>query len=309
MTGNAAPSVVVGIATRNRAALLSKAIESAQNQSHLLLRVAVIDDASDDETPKLRECFSNVQWHRFDRPYGYVTSRNVLMLGANDKYFVSLDDDAWFIEGDEIALAVEHLERHPRTAAIAFDILSPDRRNARPRGSVTQVGMFIGCGHVLRLSVIRAIGGYRPFPGLYGAEEKDLCLQLLDQGHDIVRLDGVHVWHDKTPVARDIPRQHRSGVCNDLSLTVRRAPTALLCMALVWKLVRHLAFAWRSKLVVPCLLGFGDFLRHLRPIWASRQPVGAATLARFRALSQSQPTLLDETVPRGVGFDSGPAAW
>jgi GT2 family glycosyltransferase len=309
MRDNAAPPVIVGIATRNRAALLSKAIESAYNQSHRPLRVAVVDDASEDETPKLRDRFSDVQWRRFDHPHGYVTSRNILMLGANDEYFVSLDDDAWFVEGDEIALAVEHLESHPRTAAIAFDILSPDRRNARLRGSVTQVAMFIGCGHVLRLSVIRAIGGYRPFPGLYGAEEKDLCLQLLDKGYDIVRLDGVHVWHDKTTLARDIRRQHRSGVCNDLSLTLRRAPALLLCIALAWKLSRHLLFAARTKLVVPCLLGFGDFFRQLRPIWASRQPVGAGTLARFRELSRSQQTLVDETVRRGVGLNSRPAAW
>jgi glycosyltransferase involved in cell wall biosynthesis len=288
MTDNAVPSVVVGIATRNRAALLSKAIESAQDQSHRPLRVSVIDDASDDETPRLRDCFSNAQWHRFDRPCGYVKSRNVLMLGARDKYFVSLDDDAWFVAGDEVTLAVEHLERHPRTAAVAFDILSPDRCNARERGSVTQVGMFIGCGHVLRLSVVRSIGGYRQFPGLYGAEEKDFCLQLLDRGYDIVRLDGVHVWHEKTPVARDIAQQHRSGVCNDLSLTVRRTPTPMLCAALTWKLVRHLIFAARTRLVVSCLLGFGDFFRQLQPIWASREPVRVRTLARFHALSQSQ---------------------
>jgi glycosyltransferase involved in cell wall biosynthesis len=288
MTDNAVASVVVGIATRNRAALLGKAIESAQNQSHRPLRVAVIDDASDDGTQHLRDWFPRAAWQRSDRPCGYVIARNILMLGAEDKYFVSLDDDAWFIQGDEIALAVEHLERHPRTAAVAFDILTPDRCNACRRGTVTQVGMFIGCGHVLRLSVVRAIGGYRPFPGSYGGEEKDLCLQILDRGYDIVRLDGVHVWHDKTPLARDIARQHRSGVCNDLSLAVRRTPSALLCTALAWKFARHLAFAGRTRLLVPCLLGFGDFFRQIHPIWSSRAPVGVATLARFRALCRSQ---------------------
>jgi GT2 family glycosyltransferase len=283
------PSVVVGIATRNRAALLNKAIESAQSQSHRPLRLTVIDDASDDETPKLRECFPTAEWRRSDGACGLVASRNILMLGANDKYFVSLDDDAWFMEGDEIALAVEHLERHPGIAAIAFDVLSPDRSKPRARGSVTQVGMFIGCGHVLRLSVVRKIGGYRPFPGLYGAEEKDLCLQILDRGYDIVRLDGVHVWHDKTPMDRDIPKQHRSGVCNDLSLTIRRAPSSMLCVALVWKLLRHLMFAVRNRLVGSCLLGFGDFVRQLRPIWKSREAVRVRTLARFHSLSHSQP--------------------
>lgn len=292
MTDDAVPSVVVGIATRNRAALLGKAIASAQSQSHRPLRIAVVDDASDDETPQVRDRFPGVAWRRLERPSGHVVARNLLMLNAEEKYFVSLDDDAWFLKGDEIALAVAYMQRHPRTGAVAFDILSSDESSERRPRATTPVGIFIGCGHVLRLSAVKAIGGYRPFPGLYGAEEKDLSLQLLDRGYDIVRLDGVHVWHDKTPMVRDLVQQHRSGVCNDLSLTVRRTPAALLGTALTWKFIRHLTFAWRNRLIGPCLLGFADFFGQLRSIWVSRQPVKAATLARFRALSGRQkPTI------------------
>jgi glycosyltransferase involved in cell wall biosynthesis len=287
MTDKTMPSVVVGIATRNRAALLSKAIESAYAQSHRPLGVAIIDDASDDDTPDLRARFPAAAWQRWDVPEGYVRARNAMMLNAHDTYYVSLDDDAWFLKGDEIAVAVAHLEQHPHTAAVAFDILSPDRPKERKRGAVTAVGTFIGCGHVLRLSAVRALGGYRPFPGSYGAEEKDLCLQFLDKGYDIVRLDGVHVWHDKTPLVRDLARQHRSGVCNDLSFALRRTPSGLLGPALAWKAGRQITFAMSHRLVGACLLGFGDFLSHLRLVWASRDPVKAATLARFRALSRS----------------------
>ncbi len=288
MTDDAVPSVVVGIATRNRAALLAKAIVSVQNQSHRPLRIAVVDDASEDGTPELRDRFPGIAWRRLERPSGHVAARNLMMLSANEKYFVSLDDDAWFLEDNEIALAVAHMEQHPRTAAVAFDILSPERSSERRRGTATPVGIFIGCGHVVRLSAVKAVGGYRPFPGFYGAEEKDLSLQLLDRGYDIMRLDGVHVWHDKTPMVRDLVQQHRSGVCNDLSLTVRRTPAALLGTALTWKFIRHLVFARRNRLVGPCLLGFGDFLGQLRSVWASREPVSVATLARFRALSRPQ---------------------
>src|SRR5436853_1462944 len=113
--------------------------------------------------------------------------------------------------------------------------------------------MFVGCGHVLRLSAVREVGGYEAVPGSYGGEEKDLCLRLLDAGYQLVKLPGVHVWHDKTLVARDLVAQHRSGVCNDLVLTLRRTPTLLLPVALLVKLYRHWRFSLSHGLTEPCL--------------------------------------------------------
>src|SRR5437870_7445202 len=106
-------SVVVGIATRNRARWLRKAINSALAQSHRPLRIAVVDDGSSDETPSLRPEFGSVAWERWDGGQGYVRARNWMMLQASENYYVSLDDDSWFVRGDEIALAVDFLQRHP----------------------------------------------------------------------------------------------------------------------------------------------------------------------------------------------------
>src|SRR5437762_12405020 len=50
------------------------------------------------------------------------------------------------------------------------------------------------------LSAAREVGLYEANPGSYGVEEKDLCLRLLDAGYKIVKLSGVHVWHDKTEI-------------------------------------------------------------------------------------------------------------
>jgi GT2 family glycosyltransferase len=227
-----------------------------------------------------------VQWTRWDANQGYVAARNHLMLSSTADYFVSLDDDAWFIEGDEIALAVDLLERDREVAAVAFDILSPDRPAPASRRPFASAGMFIGCGHVLRLTVVRQLQGYASFPGTYGGEEKDLCLRLLDAGYKIVLLPGVHVWHDKSLTARDLAAQHRSGVCNDLTLTLRRAPLALLPFALAWKLVRHLQFAARTSLVAQYWAGVLGFLRSSRASWRGRQPVKLSTLSRFSKLTQ-----------------------
>jgi len=281
------PSVLLGIVTHNRAGLLPKAIQSALAQLSCKVQVAVIDDASTDLAPRLPGAFPMVTWNRWATNRGYMSARNLWMSSEFHEYFVSLDDDAWFLDGDEIASAIEVLEHNPRIAALAFDILSPDRPDRVPRSSPRPTASFIGCGHVLRLSAIRSVGVYEPTPGTYGGEEKDLCLRLLDAGYDIFHMPGVHVWHDKTSIARALPSQHRSGVCNDLVMSVRRTPAWLLPFVLVSKCYKHWRFSHRNDLSRPCLEGFALFGRSLLSVWRSRRPVSIGAIARYRRLTQT----------------------
>lgn len=281
------PSVLVGIATRDRAGELERAIASAQAQSHRPLRIAVVDDASSDATPALQARYPEVSWRRFDIHRGLVAARNALMMTAQDRYYVSLDDDAWFMAGDEIARAVDYLESQQDVAVVAFDILSADRPAPQPRGPVQPGAMFIGCGHVIRLAAVRAVGSYAAFPGLYGGEEKDLGLRLIEAGYGIVKIPGLHVWHDKSMQARDLVAQHRSGVCNDLVMIWRRAPVLLLPPFLLWKLVRHLLFAARLDLTRPCLAGIADFVRAIGRGEGRRAPLRLVTFSRYSALLAS----------------------
>jgi GT2 family glycosyltransferase len=228
--------------------------------------------------------FPQIGWTRWDANRGYVAARNYLMQSATANYFVSLDDDAVFVKGDEVALAVENLEQNPSIGAIAFDILSPDRSDPNARRSARAVAMFIGCGHAIRLAAARAVGFYDPAPGLYGGEEKDLCLRLIDAGYQILLLPGVHVRHDKTELERNPAAQHRSGVCNDLIMTLRRTPSWLLPLALLSKFYRHTAFAIRNRLTRPSFEGFGLFVRSIPRVWPSRRPVTTWALRRFMRL-------------------------
>src|SRR5207248_10166849 len=120
-------------------------------------------------------------WQKWESSRGYVEGRNHLMRTATADYYFSLDDDAWFLGRDEVGVAVAYMESNPRVAAVAFDILSPDRPNLASRSRPRPISMFIGCGHMVRISALRECGFYAPSLGLYGSEEKDLCLRLLDE--------------------------------------------------------------------------------------------------------------------------------
>jgi len=274
--------VLVGITTRNRAPILPKALASALAQSYPRLQVAVLDDGSTDETPALRAQFPQVQWQRHETSRGIIDSRNELMRSAGADYYVSLDDDAWFLRGDEIALAVARMEEDARIGAIAFDILSPDRPDAVERAAPRAAAMFIGCGHLLRLSAAAEAGYYAPTPGTYGSEEKDLSLRLADLDYRIELLPGVHVWHDKAWAGRDSRPLHRSGVCNELVMTLRRCPLPDLLLVLPLKVASY-AWFWLRK---PAYLGAGlagalDFLRHARYALQTRAPVRRGTFWRM----------------------------
>jgi GT2 family glycosyltransferase len=270
--------VLVGISTINRADILPKSIRSAFAQSYPAVKVAVVDDGSTDGTPAVAQGFPQVEWTRWNPNRGYVAARNFMMLGAQADYFVSLDDDAWFLQGDEIAIAVDILDRDPSIAAIAYDILSPDRPQAVQRGAAVATAMFIGCGHVLRLDAVRRLNGYASFPAFYGGEEKDLCLRLLDKGYQLVKLPGVHVWHEKAMTARDLVAQHRSGVCNDLTIAMRRTPLILLPFTMAWKFIRHFQFAWKEGLLATYLEAVRAFFGCLSVVWRGRRAVRVRTL-------------------------------
>lgn len=275
------PIVRVGIVTRNRAESLPKAIRSTLAQSYPNTQVVILDDASEDTTPALRSRFPQLEWRRFESSRGYMEGRNELMRTPGADYYISLDDDAWFINGDEIAIAVEYLEENPRVAALAFDILSPDRPHSRLRSTPRPAHIFIGCGHVLRTSAVAAAGFYTACPGAYGSEEKDLCLRLLDQGWDVRLSPGLHVWHDKSPAARDRFAQYRSDVCNDLAFALRRSPLHIAGAMLPMKVLAHLRFALSHRLLTACLEGIGLFSRTAAATWRARQPVRTRTLFEF----------------------------
>lgn len=281
------PRILVGIVTRNRAALLRRAINSTLRQKFTNFELAVFDDGSSDQTIELRGSFPNVLWIRRKVSSGCIPARSELMALENFDYFVSLDDDAWFLGDDEISVALQFLEQNNPAAAIAFDILSPDRLTPRPRITPDPAAMFIGCGHMLRLSAVRKVGGYIGSPGNYGGEEKDLCLRLMDAGYKIVRLPGVHVWHEKTALARDLRAQHASGVCNDLAMTFRRTSAGFLPLALGLKLYRHLQFAILNRLIGPSLRGIALFVKSIPVLVPTRKPVKTSTIRAFIALSKS----------------------
>ncbi|MEZ5330440.1 MAG: glycosyltransferase [Verrucomicrobiales bacterium] len=293
--------VRIGIVTYNRREVLEKAIQSALAQTYEPKEIVVADDASTDGTSSLAEKYPQVKWIMNSERKGCIRARNELMMLAGADAYCSLDDDSWFLDSDALAQAVARLQTDSTIGAIAFTIQDAATQGTAIAGDVA---WFVGCGHLVQLKPVRETGGYGAFPGEYGCEEKDLSIRLIDQGYRIERMADIAVWHDKTFEARDVPRLHASGVCNDLAFDFLRCPLPLLFFYFPKKVIGHLAFAikyslketrslsawdasvrntWgRAVFFRPYLQGIGMFLKESRRLLTLRNPVSTAAYRSFR---------------------------
>jgi glycosyltransferase involved in cell wall biosynthesis len=95
--------VSVYLPTRNRAALVGRAVASVLNQDHRELELLVVDDASTDATPdvlaRLAAADSRIHIFRQPTPGGAPAARNLALRAAKGRYATGIDDDDEMLPG------------------------------------------------------------------------------------------------------------------------------------------------------------------------------------------------------------------
>jgi hypothetical protein len=87
--------VTIGIPSRNRCALLMRAVNSALEQTYPLIQVLVSDDASDDGTAEALAMIADprVRYIRQQERLGVVRNQNAVLRAAEGEFFLSCSDD------------------------------------------------------------------------------------------------------------------------------------------------------------------------------------------------------------------------
>lgn len=128
--------ITVAIPTRNRAHLLSRAIESALSQAAVEVEVVVLDDASDDGTAGVVSSFSGagVIHLRHDVPLGMVGNWNrAFRVGSGEAVAILHDDDYWtpnFLERS----ASLYFDASPRPGFVYAQYVPVDQSGVPLRG-------------------------------------------------------------------------------------------------------------------------------------------------------------------------------
>jgi glycosyltransferase involved in cell wall biosynthesis len=91
--------VSVVIPTRNRAKLLSRAVQSVLAQTHSHLELIVVDDNSSDDTPRFMQGIEDkrVQYIRHEATRGPGPARNAGVAASQGQFVAFLDDDDEFL--------------------------------------------------------------------------------------------------------------------------------------------------------------------------------------------------------------------
>ncbi|WP_114521940.1 glycosyltransferase family A protein [Altererythrobacter sp. ZODW24] len=185
------------IPTKNRSAMLRRALASVMQQSDQDIEIIIVDDGSDEDEAReiagLVGQTSKAQLIRFDQSKGAPTARNRAIAAAKGDYIATLDSDDWW--------TANRLERHRASLARENTVLSYNRaaltrsgegdvcnhygegpHAARPL-AVTLAGRnhIGGCSSVcFRVDAFRHVGGFDP--ALPSCQDWDLWLKLLGQG-------------------------------------------------------------------------------------------------------------------------------
>jgi glycosyltransferase involved in cell wall biosynthesis len=92
--------VSIYMPTKNRAALLRRAVESVLTQSYATIELVVVDDGSTDGTPgyldTVRTADSRIRVIRNETSLGAPLSRNLAIRDARGEFITGLDDDDYF---------------------------------------------------------------------------------------------------------------------------------------------------------------------------------------------------------------------
>jgi glycosyltransferase involved in cell wall biosynthesis len=207
--GNMAKVSVI-IATRNRGALLPRAVESARRASSDA-EIVVVDDASEDQTREVCERWTDVVYLRAKRRLGLGAARNVGLIASTAPYITFLDDDDLRLPGS-LDAQIELLEAQSDAGLIYCKALYGDEAgNANGSSYPEQCrqgdvfwellrGNFIPCPTVVfRRACLTRVGLLEEdAPGI---EDWDLWVRIAEL-YSVIAIDQtVAIWRRGMPAS------------------------------------------------------------------------------------------------------------
>ena len=301
MTAGPAPSLSIGITTRNRPASLVRCLSSLAPVADLVREIIVVDDSSDVdvETPLAAVAAALRQKVVFvPQPgaRGYIVARNRIMRDATSEYVLLLDDDACLLQGDAIRAALAAIHGSADVAAVACAQAEADgspwpaSMQPSPVSYPCYVPTFIGFAHLLRRSVFLELGGYREAFHFYG-EEKDYCLRLLNAGYHVVYLPSALVAHITDPSGRSESRYLRYVIRNDCLSALYNEPLPLPLATVPLRLVRYGSMRRNGSVRDPAgpFWIVKELAVSLPRVIADRTPMRWSSLREWRRLRRSWP--------------------
>ena len=258
------PKVVIGITTKNRVEKLIQCIESIKLLEYSNFVIRIFCDGCTDNTVSELKKYSDIEVIVNNESIGLKKARNVLMGALDFKYFVTLDDDTYFVHKDTLENSIAFLEKNENIGILSFDIKNSqyEYKNYIPNSNVKpfQISEFVGCGNIIRLDVLNECGFYNENNLPYGCEEQELAINCLKMKYMIYYLPGTILIHNEEQKNRSYSRQWKSTVNNNLYIAYMYYPAYLWPLLTTIKALILLKYGLINKKFIPTIKGINHFI-------------------------------------------------
>ncbi|MDT8407312.1 MAG: glycosyltransferase family 2 protein [Methylococcales bacterium] len=150
----------------NRVAETRQTTETLRHlcQNHHDVEIIAVDNGSCDGTAEYLAAQHDIGY--LSRPDNSgIAGYNTGFEHARGEFVLVLDDDSCPADWASVERALQHLEQRPELGLLAFHIVSPDGSpqsswHLPDRDTPALTSGFIGCGFLIRRSLLNQIGGY-----------------------------------------------------------------------------------------------------------------------------------------------------
>lgn len=282
--------------THNRQELLKKAIQAAQSQT-VKVKIIVMDDASQDETPRMMsEEFPEIEYHRSHQNLGPCYHRNKGIQVAPTEIVFPLDDDSILQSSYTVEQTLsEFTDSRIGAVTIPFINILQDEMVWTKSPDAQQIFIshtFVAASHAIRKSAFLLAGGYRD-SFFYMGEEGDLSIRLLKHGF-YIKLGNSDPIHHYQPPNRVSSRADIYGRRNDILFTYLNVPFPYFIPHLLGTTLKGIYFGFKVRRPLYASKGLFQGYCELFKNINLRDPVNINCYKLFRILKKSEPLALDQ---------------
>ncbi|HEY5813151.1 MAG TPA: glycosyltransferase [Terrimicrobiaceae bacterium] len=276
-------SISIGITTKDRWHHLAGTLDTLERQGLSKCETIVIDDGSRCPMPEaFRDRFGWVRFERCEISRGYIVQRNRLAEMLNGELYLSLDDDSYPAPDAPLDDAAKWLIGKEDAVALAFSIGTPfgDANSSLPVADRPHpVRYYIGCAHMLKRELFRALGGYTESLRHY-CEETDFALKAWKDGFRVYKYPALVVIHNKSAIGRNSAAANRLLTRNLIWVSSWRSPFVLFVLELSFRVLRMLRLKEHRVHWKAVLRGYFEALVGLPRVLKFRDPL---SLRRYLA--------------------------
>lgn len=180
------PLVTAVITTKNRADVLSRAIDSVLHQSYKNIELVIVDDGSQDATPEVIQRYQEKQrliYLRNEKSLGAPRARNQGIKRARGEFIAGLDDDDEWHE-DRISILLQNYDDSYACITSNDRMISGDKSVVWHKTAIIKLDDLLYSNQVgnqvlVEKKRLEAVGGFDE--SLDAAQDFDLWIRLCEK--------------------------------------------------------------------------------------------------------------------------------